>query len=49
MANSLYKNGEIKINGKSATINQLEGRLSFINQIDRDNNKIKKKIMKNSN
>ena len=46
MANSLYKNDEIKINGKSATINQLEGRLSFINQIDRDNNKVKKKSNK---
>lgn len=38
MANKLYKNGEFEINGKIATINQLEGRFAFINQIDRNNN-----------
>lgn len=41
MANKLYKNGEFKINGEKATINQLEGRFAFINQIDRYNNSIK--------
>lgn len=40
MANKLYKNGEFKINGEKATINQLEGRFAFINQIDRYNNSV---------
>ena len=40
MANNLYKNGEFEINGEKATINQLEGRFSFINQIDWYNNLI---------
>lgn len=39
MAYSLYKNGEFKIDGiKDGTINQLEGRFSFINQLDIYNN-----------
>ncbi|MEC0578518.1 retron Ec67 family RNA-directed DNA polymerase/endonuclease [Bacillus paralicheniformis] len=42
MANTLYKKGEFEINGKNATINQLEGRFAFINQIDRFNNGIYK-------
>lgn len=38
MAYSLYKNGEFKIDGIDGTINQLEGRFSFINQLDKYNN-----------
>ncbi|MGG0486931.1 retron Ec67 family RNA-directed DNA polymerase/endonuclease [Priestia aryabhattai] len=40
MANTLYKNGEFTINGEKGTLNQLEGRFAFINQIDRFNNEI---------
>lgn len=47
MAYSLYKNGNFMINGQPATINQLEGRLSFINHVDRENNKTRKKNNKN--
>lgn len=39
MADSLYKNNSFNINGESGTVNQLEGRFAFINQIDRFNNK----------
>ncbi len=40
MAYELYKNGEFKIDGKeSGTINQLEGRFSYINQLDKYNSK----------
>lgn len=42
MANSLYTNNEFFIDGKRGTINQLEGRFSFINQIDKFNNKLDK-------
>ncbi len=38
MAQSLYSNKEFLINGENGTINQLEGRFSFINQIDKLNN-----------
>lgn len=38
MANRLYRNGEFTINGVAATINQLEGRFSFIDQIEKYNN-----------
>lgn len=38
MAHNLYTNKEIIINGEPGTVNQLEGRFSFINQIDRYNN-----------
>lgn len=42
MAYELYKNGEFKIDGKeSGTINQLEGRFSYINQLDKYNSKLK--------
>ena len=34
MAHSLYKNGKFVIDGKEGTIQQLEGRLSFINLLD---------------
>lgn len=40
MAHSLYVNNEFFINGEKGTINQLEGRFSFINQIDKYNNKL---------
>lgn len=39
MAHQFYKQGEFEINGKPATLNQLEGRFSFINQLTRYNNK----------
>ncbi|MGF2621143.1 retron Ec67 family RNA-directed DNA polymerase/endonuclease [Bacillus cereus] len=42
MANTLYKEGKFEINGETATINQLEGRFAFINQIERYNNGIYK-------
>ncbi|MBQ8913357.1 MAG: retron Ec67 family RNA-directed DNA polymerase/endonuclease [Lachnospiraceae bacterium] len=38
MADSLYRKGEYVINGSKGTIQQLEGRFAFINQIDRFNN-----------
>ncbi|WP_298028912.1 retron Ec67 family RNA-directed DNA polymerase/endonuclease [uncultured Campylobacter sp.] len=38
MANSLYKNRSFNIDGEDATMNQLEGRFAFINQIDWYNN-----------
>lgn len=41
MADRLYKTGEYTIDGENkGTINQLEGRLSFINQLDKYNNKM---------
>ncbi|CAN2251709.1 RNA-directed DNA polymerase / Ribonuclease H [Bacillus subtilis] len=40
MAHQLYKYGKFEINGKPATLNQLEGRFSFINQLIWYNNKI---------
>ncbi|WP_436862931.1 retron Ec67 family RNA-directed DNA polymerase/endonuclease [Staphylococcus caeli] len=47
MANNLYKNDEFEIDGKIASRNQLEGRFSFINQLEWYNNK-KIKNKKNS-
>ena len=43
IANSLYTTGEFLIDGNKGTINQLEGRFSFINQVDKYNNQIAKK------
>lgn len=40
MANSLYTKGEFYINGEQGTLTQLEGRFTFINEIERYNNKI---------
>lgn len=40
MAYNLYKNKEFTINVETGTINQLEGRFSFINQFDKYNNKL---------
>lgn len=38
MAHSLYTNGSFTINGLDGTISQLEGRFSFIDQIEKYNN-----------
>lgn len=38
MAHQLYTKGEFFIDGEPGTINQLEGRFSFINQLDQYNN-----------
>lgn len=38
MAHQLYKQGEFVINGEVASLNQLEGRFAFINQLTRYNN-----------
>lgn len=40
MAHSLYKSGSYTIDGEEGTINQLEGRFSFIDQLTKYNNKI---------
>ena len=40
MAHSLYQNGEFFIDGKKGTMKQLEGRFSFIDSIDKYNNKV---------
>lgn len=42
MALSLYKNGFFTINGKQGNLEQLNGRFSFINQIDKLNNQADK-------
>ncbi len=39
MANALYREGKFQINDFDGTINQLEGRFAFINQLDYYNNK----------
>lgn len=44
MAHSLYTTGEFIIDKKKGTINQLEGRFSFINQVDKYNNQLAKKV-----
>lgn len=49
MAYSLYKNGKFTINGTDGTINQLEGRFSFIDFFDRKNNKINRNKCKINN
>ena len=43
MVDHLYKGLNVECNGKSLTINQLEGRLSYINQLDWYNNKYSSK------
>lgn len=40
MAHRLYKEGSFTINGEEATLDQLEGRFAFINQLDKYNNRI---------
>lgn len=49
MAYNLYKNGEFDINDTTGTINQLEGRFSFINQLDKYNNGLEYKKCLNKN
>ena len=51
MAHHLYTEGTFWDNGNECTINQLEGKLSFINQIDKYNNKLceEKKNLANLN
>lgn len=46
MANNLYKNNKFYIDGKEGTINNLEGRFSYINEIDKYNNKLNNEIIK---
>lgn len=41
MAYCLYNSGEFTIDGEKANINQLEGRFSFINRLDKNQNKKK--------
>jgi len=40
MANTLYRTKEYTIDGNNGTLNQLEGRFTFIDQIDKYNNSI---------
>lgn len=40
MAHTLYKTGKFTINGAEGTINQLEGRFSFINDLVKYNNRL---------
>lgn len=40
MTQQLFKHGNFNINGEPATLNQLEGRFAFINQLTRYNNKL---------
>ncbi|MFL1662957.1 retron Ec67 family RNA-directed DNA polymerase/endonuclease [Bacillus cereus] len=47
MAHSLYTKGNFHIDRELGEINQLEGRFSFINQLDRYNNLVKKDRDKN--
>ncbi|MBO4471329.1 MAG: retron Ec67 family RNA-directed DNA polymerase/endonuclease [Clostridia bacterium] len=44
MAHQLYQNGSFTIDGKEGSIQQLEGRFAFIDQLDHYNNKIDGKI-----
>lgn len=47
MAHSLYTKGEYKIDNEIGNVNQLEGRFSFINQLDWYNNFFEKKKDRN--
>lgn len=46
MANQLYKTNSFQINGKDGSLNQLEGRFSFINQLDWLSNKLEYRTTK---
>lgn len=46
MANQLYKTNSFQIDGEDGTLNQLEGRFSFINQLDWLNNKLEYRATK---
>ncbi|WP_237580127.1 reverse transcriptase domain-containing protein [Candidatus Enterococcus huntleyi] len=50
MANTLYKTGSFDVNERTGSINQLNGRFAFINQLDKYNNKLENNasIMKNN-
>lgn len=47
MAHQLYRTNQFYINGEEGKLTQLEGRFSFINQLDWFNNKYESKIVKN--
>lgn len=46
MANQLYKTNSFQIDGEDGNLNQLEGRFSFINQLDLLNNKLEYRAIK---
>lgn len=46
MAHQLYRTNQFHINGEEGKLTQLEGRFSFINQLDWFNNKYESKILK---
>lgn len=48
MAHQLYRTGEFQIDGEKGSLEKLEGRFSFINQLDWFNNKLEHKIKKGS-
>lgn len=48
MAHCLYNRGEFSIDGEKASINQLEGRFSFINRLDKNQNINKFKMLQSS-
>ena len=48
MVNRLFETDTFMINDEIGTLNQLEGRLSFINQLDKLNNRLKNKKPKKS-
>lgn len=47
MAHQLYRTNQFYINGEEGKLTQLEGRFSFINQLDWYNNKYESKLLKN--
>lgn len=49
MAHSLYKHGKFLVNGEVGSLNQLEGRFAFINQIDKYNNNLENRDSLNKN
>lgn len=49
MANQLYKNNIFQIRGENGDLKQLEGRFSFINQMDKWNNELKNRREKEKN
>ena len=46
MVHQLYKTSSFQIDGKEGTLNQLEGRFAFINQLDRFNNELECRVTK---
>lgn len=47
MADQLYRTNQFYINGETGSLEQLEGRFSFINQLDWFNNNVEFKVKKN--